>query len=100
MVKHIVVWKIKDEYDDNQKQHIAQNIKESLESLVGQIEGLESLTVHYDGYPSSTVDIYLESTFKDMDALNYYANEPRHVKVKEEAIIPFVSSREAFDYEL
>ena len=30
MVKHIVVWKIKDEYDDNQKQHIAQNIKESL----------------------------------------------------------------------
>ena len=40
MVKHIILWTLKDEYTQAQKAEIRAGIKEGLEGLKGQIPGM------------------------------------------------------------
>ena len=40
MVKHIILWTLKDEYTEAQKTEIRAGIKEGLEGLKGQIPGM------------------------------------------------------------
>ena len=40
MVKHIILWQLKDEYSDAEKADIKAGIKAGLEGLAGQIPGL------------------------------------------------------------
>ena len=40
MVKHIILWTLKDEYTEAQKKEIRAGIKEGLEGLKGQIPGM------------------------------------------------------------
>lgn len=40
MVKHIILWTLKDEYTQAQKKEIRAGIKEGLEGLKGQIQGM------------------------------------------------------------
>ena len=40
MVKHIILWNLKDEFSPEEKESIKKGIKEGLEGLYGKIEGL------------------------------------------------------------
>lgn len=80
MLRHIILWKIKPEITDAEKPAVKERIKTSLEALVGVIDGLEEMTVHIDGLPSSTCDMMLESKLRDADALAFYRDHPEHVK--------------------
>ena len=60
MVKHIILWNLKDEYSEEQKEQIRKGIKEGLEGLAGQIPGMIDISVRIDYLPSSTVDVMLE----------------------------------------
>ena len=40
MVKHIILWQLKDELSEEQKKDVRKGIKEGLEGLKGQIPGL------------------------------------------------------------
>ena len=63
MVKHIILWKLRpDVADPNAAKSEA---KSRLESLVGKIPGLISLTVQTNGLPTSTADMMLDSAFTD-----------------------------------
>ena len=44
MVKHIILWQLKDELSDAEKAAVKAGIKEGLEGLVGKVPGL--LEVH------------------------------------------------------
>ena len=44
MVRHVILWKIKDEYADK-KNEIRKGIKEGLEGLVGVVPGLLKVNV-------------------------------------------------------
>ena len=74
MLRHIILWKLKDTVED--KEGTKAKVKASLEALVGVVDGLEELTVHTDGLASSNADMMLESKMRDADALAFYA----HVK--------------------
>ena len=63
MVKHIILWNLKDEYSEEQKEQIRKGIKEGLEGLAGQIPGMIDISVRIDYLPSSTVDVMLDTTF-------------------------------------
>ena len=56
MVKHIILWTLKEEFSGEEKETIKQGIKEGLEGLSGQIPGLLEISVRTDCLPSSTVD--------------------------------------------
>ena len=100
MVKHVIVWKLKDEYSAEEKESIKKGIKEGLESLKGKIPGLVDIKVNINGLASSNADLMLDSTFETEEALKGYSVHPEHVKVATEKVRPFTAIRSCFDYEV
>ena len=95
MVKHIILWTLKDEYTEAQKKEIRAGIKEGLEGLKGQIPGMIDISVRTDYLPTSTVDVMLDTTFEDADAKN-----PKHVAVADTRVRPFTANRACMDFEV
>ena len=100
MVKHIILWQLKEEYDDAQKANIKKGIKEGLEGLLGKIEGLSEIKVFTEGLSSSNADLMLDSTFESVDALKAYAVHPDHVEVANTKVRPFTAHRSCLDFEI
>ncbi len=99
MVKHVIVWTLKDEFSAEEKERIKQGIKEGLEGLLGEIPGLVGIRVWTDGLASSNGDLMLESVFESEAALKGYAVHPKHVAVAEGKVRPYTKTRSCFDYE-
>lgn len=100
MVKHIILWTLKD-FSDAEKKQIKSDIKTSLEGLSGRIPGLLEIKVYADGLlPTSNADIMLDSTFENAEALKGYAVHPEHVAVADNKVRPFTASRSCIDFEL
>jgi hypothetical protein len=100
MIKHIVLWKLKEAANGMTKDENAMAIKEKLENLKGKIEGLIEIEVGIDFLHSAeSADIVLYSTFESKDALANYQQHPLHA-----AIMPFIaearSERRVVDYEV
>ena len=100
MVRHVIVWTLKDEYDDSQKEEIKAGIKEGLEGLAGKIPGLTEIRVNTEGLQGSTGDLMLDSLFEDEASLRGYSSNPLHVAVADGKVRPFVKIRSSFDYEV
>ncbi len=80
MVKHIILWKLKESFSDEEKAAARAEAKRRLEALNGQIDGMISLTVVTDRLPTSSADMMLDSVFKDADALAGYQTNPKHLE--------------------
>lgn len=100
MLKHVILWKLKDEYSQDKKAEIKSNIKTGLESLLGKIPGLTEIKVHTNGLQTSTVDLMLDSTFESVDALKGYSVHPAHVAVADTLVRPYTAVRSCLDYEI
>lgn len=100
MVKHIILWKLKDELTKEEKENVKAGIKEGLEGLAGQIEGLIEVKVNINGLESSTVDLMLDTTFTDEAALKAYSTNPKHVEVANSKVRPYTAVRSCLDYEI
>lgn len=100
MVKHIILWKLKEEYTEEKKQQIKAGIKEGLEGLAGQIPGLTDIKVRIDCLSSSNVDVMLDSTFVDEEALHNYSTNPKHVAVADTKVRPHTAIRSCMDFEI
>ncbi|NTU52650.1 MAG: Dabb family protein [Chlorobiaceae bacterium] len=99
MVKHIVMWRLRDEAHGNSAEVNACIIREKLEALGGGIPGLVSIEVGIDfSRTDSSADVVLFSEFIDQAALEAYQRHPEHVALK-----PFIggatSERRLVDYE-
>ena len=100
MVKHIILWKLKDEYSDSEKAEIKKGIKAGLEGLAGVIPGLVEIKVNADGrLASSNADVMLDSSFEDEAALAGYAVHPAHQEVANTRVRPFTQTRLCLDFE-
>lgn len=76
MVKHIVLFKLKNPSD-------RQEAIDALNSMKGKIEGLIDLETGCDFLHSErSCDIALICTLKDKDALQFYQEHPLHQPVK------------------
>ena len=100
MVKHVILWKLKEELSEAQKAAVKAEIKEGLESLAGKIPGLVSIKVNVEGLPSSNVDLMLDSSFESYEALKGYSVHPEHVAVADGKVRPFTAGRYCLDYEI
>ena len=100
MVKHIILWQLKDELQGEEKASVKQGIKEGLEGLQGVIPGLLEIKVYSEGLPSSNADVMLDSSFTDEEALKGYAIHPSHVKVADEKVRPYTKTRACLDFEV
>lgn len=100
MVKHIIIWTLKEEYSNVEKTEIKANIKKKLEALRTVIDGLVDIKVMTEGLPSSNGDLMLDSTFESVEALKKYAVHPVHVEIANCDVKPFVATRSCFDFEI
>ncbi len=100
MVKHVIIWKLKSGYSDEEISGIKKNIKEGLEGLAGQIPGLKEISVYTEPLGSSNCDLILDSLFENEESLKGYAVHPLHVDVADNKVRPFVEQRSCMDYEI
>lgn len=100
MVKHVILWQLKDELSEAEKQNAKQQIKAGLEGLAGKVPGLVDIKVNINGLPTSNADVMLDSTLESFDALKAYAVHPAHVAVAEGAVKPNTKLRVCLDYEV
>ena len=80
MVKHFIIWKLKDSFTEEEKAVARAEAKRRLESLEGKIDGMISIKVHIDRLPTSTGDMMLESYFDNEAALAGYQKNPLHLE--------------------
>ena len=100
MVRHVIVWTLKDEYTAEEKERIRQGIREGLEGLKGRIPGLKEIRVYTEGLASSNGDLMLDSLFEDEKALKGYSVHPAHVAVATGKVRPYTKTRSCFDYQV
>ena len=89
MVKHIILWQLKDELSDAEKAAVKAGIKEGLEGLVGKVPGLLEVHVNINGLPTSNADVMLDTTLENFEALKGYAVHPAHVAVADGKVRPY-----------
>jgi hypothetical protein len=80
MVKHIILWKLKETLTEEEKTAARAEAKRRLENLNGKIDGMISLKVVTDRLPSSNADMMLDSEFETEEALAGYQVNPLHVE--------------------
>ena len=95
MVKHIILWKLKEEHNNAE---VKSGIKEGLEGLLGVVPGLLEIKVQTECLGSSNADVMLYSIFKDEAALRGYAVHPEHVRVADTKVRPFTQIRSCIDF--
>lgn len=100
MVKHIILWTLKDEYSAEQKAEIKKGIKVNLEALKGKVPGLTEIKVITEGLPSSNAEVMLDSTFESAEALKGYSVHPDHVAAANGFVRPYTATRACMDFEI
>ncbi len=99
MIKHIVLWRLKDEAAGASKAQNAEQLVRMVGELAGIVPGLRHIEAGVDFEGSDAAwDVGLYSEFDSRDALDAYQVHPRH-----EALKQFVgqvrSDRAVIDYE-
>jgi quinol monooxygenase YgiN len=99
MIKHIVMWKIKQDNGPDEARQIAQKIKTDLEALRNVIPAIQHLEVGLNFARSDqAADVALYSEFENMDQLKAYAEHPAHQRVVA-FVRDVVTERRVVDYE-
>ena len=94
MIKHIVMFKLKDRNKEN-----IQKIVDALKTLEGNIDVLRSAEIGINFAESKrSYDIVLTAKFDDRNALNAYGPHPSHLPVVE-TVRSLCSSSVVVDYE-
>ena len=91
MVKHIILWKLREELSAEEKETVKAGIKAGLQSVHVQIDGV---------LPSSTADVMLDCTLESPEALQGYAKHPAHQEVANTKVRPYTAVRTCLDFEI
>lgn len=99
MIKHIVMWKLK-ETESSAKKVAAKELKEALEGLRTKVPQVRLLEVGINFNPADTAsDVSLYTAFESQGDLDLYQKHPEHLKVVE-VVKRLTSERRVSDYEI
>lgn len=79
MVKHIVLFKLKESLTAEAKSEVANNFKNAIEALPASIPFIRKVFVGVNINTAEAWDICLESEFDSLDDVKAYAVHPAHV---------------------
>ncbi len=100
MIKHIVMWTLKDQAEGAGAEENGKKIKQMLEALNGKIPGLLHLEVGLDIFQASPAwQVVLYSELESRDALQVYQQHPEHQRCVE-FVKKVVVDRGVVDYEI
>ncbi|MBN2554815.1 MAG: Dabb family protein [Anaerolineales bacterium] len=99
MIKHIVMWKLREQEADDVKEETAIRIKQVLEDLQGVVPTLRTLEVGINiNLSEAADDVVLVTTFESAADLDAYQVHPAH-QAAAAVIRNLVSSRRVVDFE-
>ena len=94
MIKHVVMWKFKENEEENMKKFL-----DGLNSLKNIIPEIKYMETGININPKNEFDAILISEFETMEDLEKYKNNPEHLKVS--ALCKSIRlDRQAIDYEI
>ena len=94
------MWQVKDHEIHGTKEEILKKMKDQLEALKGQIEGLIEIEVGFNFNPADVAfDVALYSVLENRDALERYQNHPKHLQVANGLVRQVATNRVVVDYE-
>lgn len=99
MVKHIVLFKLKDEIPTDQKLAVMNSFKEAIEALPAKISVIRNIEVGLNINPEETWNIALYSEFDTLEDVKVYATHPDHVAAGK-LLAEVKESRACVDYEV
>ncbi len=100
MIKHIVLWKLKDSVEGKSRTEAATLLKEALEGLRMKIQEIYFLECGVNFNPAEIAcDLSLYSEFKTRQDLDIYQKHPEHLKVAE-LVKKYAAERRVTDYEM
>lgn len=98
MIKHIVLFKLKEVDGSEVHYEKLKALKDELEALLEKVETLEFIEVGINCNSNETYHLALTSEFKNMEGLEAYAVHPDHVAVGKK-IRAVLDMRACVDYE-
>ncbi len=99
MIRHIVLWKLKDNARGFSRGEIAVELKRRLEGLKELIPDLLELKVGFEfRSPAPSYEVCLNTLFKNEQGLANYQGHPEHVKVAD-FVREVTSDRATVDYQ-
>lgn len=99
MIKHIVLWQLKDSAGGRSKAENANKIKEEISNLKNKIPQIISIEAGINILPASdSFDVVLNAEFANQADLDIYQVHPDHVKFKG-FIKDLVSDKRFIDYQ-
>ena len=100
MIKHIVMWNIKENVEGRTKLENGKIIKEKMEELKDLIEEIVTLEVGINIVEGKGArDLVLNAEFNNLEDLDIYQKHPDHVKLVE-FVGPYLENRAVIDYEI
>lgn len=84
MIRHIVLFKLKDFSSESERNEALQNVLATFRSLVGQIPQIRQLSVEADCvHGPASYDVILDSVFDNISDLKDYQSHPAHLEAVE-----------------
>lgn len=98
MVKHIVLFKLKNDLSIEKKNNIINDFKLAIERLPEVISFIKHVEVGANINASEHFDIALYSEFDSLDKVKEYSVHPKHIEASG-IIKPYIEVRSCVDYE-
>lgn len=84
MIRHVVMWKFKDEAKGKTRTENMEWVREHLYALVPVIPEIKRMEIGFDvKHTDMSMDLMLLTEFDSMETLSIYANHPAHLAVSE-----------------
>lgn len=99
MVKHTVLFRLREDMDPQQKAEVMQRFRQGIMDLPAQIACIRHLEVGFNTNPKEKFDIALCGEFDSLADVETYATHPLHVAVGGQ-LKPYVEARACTDYEV
>ena len=100
MIRHVVMWKFKEEGEGKSKAENMQIVTERLYALPPVISQLKKMEIIADiSHTEMSMDLMLLTEFESVEAMKEYAVHPEHVKVSQ-YVRKVIESRVVLDAEI
>lgn len=99
MIKHIVLFRFRDDVGATTANAAAQKFREGIMSLPAIIPQIHKIEVGTNINPEESWHICLYSEFSSLEDVKLYSNHPAHVKVASE-LKKLLAERSCVDYEI
>ena len=100
MIRHVVMWKLKDEAEGKNRAENMEWMREHLYALVPVISEIKRMEIGFDvSKTDASMDVMLLTEFDSLETLRTYAVHPEHVKVAD-YVRKIVETRVVHDCEL